>query len=288
MTDIIEVSDLCFTYPGSDKASVRNVSFNISRGEIFGFLGPSGAGKSTTQKILIGLLKDYKGAVKFDGQEVSSLDKSFYERIGVSFELPNHFLKLTAMENLSYFSSLYEKKITREEIRTTLQKVGLGDDADTKVSEFSKGMKNRLNFARSLLHAPEFYFFDEPTSGLDPVNAKNIMGIISSLRKEGKTVFLTTHDMLVADTLCDKVAFINEGKINVIDTPKSLKIKHGKKSVVVEYGNGKIESEEFNFFGLASNSRFIELMSRDDLQTIHSQEATLATVFIDMTGRTLE
>lgn len=284
---MIQVTELSFAYPGTDKPAISDINFSIAKGEIFGFLGPSGAGKSTTQKILIGLLKDYKGGVKFDNTEVSELDNSYYENIGISFELPNHFTKLTALENLQYFASLYEKKNSKEDLLSLLELVGLNEDADTLVGNFSKGMKNRLNFARSLIHDPEVLFLDEPTAGLDPVNAKKIMDIIASKKTEGKTIFLCTHDMVVADTLCDRVAFIVDGKISIIEPPKTLKLKHGKKSVVVEFGNGQMESKEFAMENLAENKDFLELLKRDDLQTIHSQEATLASVFIEVTGRSL-
>ncbi len=284
---LIEVNKLNFSYHGTDEATLRDISFNIEKGEIFGFLGPSGAGKSTTQKILIGILKNYTGSVKIDGIEINKVDKSYYEKIGISFELPNHFLKLTAIENMQYFSSLYSKKIDKSDIMKLLEKVGLKDDVDTLVSNFSKGMKNRLNFARALLHDPDILFLDEPTAGLDPVNAKNIMNIIDTKRKEGKTIFLCTHDMMIADLLCDRVAFITAGEINITDKPKSLKIKHGKRTVIVEYGNGAVERQEFEINNLGENKDFIRLINHQYLLTIHSQEASLSDVFINVTGRDL-
>ncbi|MCY3414434.1 MAG: ABC transporter ATP-binding protein [Candidatus Heimdallarchaeota archaeon] len=288
MTTIIEVNNLEFTYPGATKPAVSGITFDITKGEIFGFLGPSGAGKSTTQKILIGLLKDYKGTASFKGTEIGDLNQEYYEDIGISFELPNHFTKLTALENLSYFASLYEKTNSKDDLLALLDLVGLKDSADTIVGTFSKGMKNRLNVARSLIHDPDMLFLDEPTAGLDPVNAKKIMDIIASKRDEGKTIFLCTHDMVVADTLCDRVAFIVDGTISIIEPPKALKLKYGKKSVLVEYGNGTLQSKEFEMANLAENMEFLDLLRQDDIQTIHSQEASLATVFIEVTGRELQ
>ena len=178
---MIKVRELTFTYPGSARPALKQLSFSVERGEILGFLGPSGAGKSTTQKILIGLLKDYQGDVSVFGQDLRSWRSEYYERIGVSFELPNHYLKLTALENLNYFRSLYEGET--EDPNNLLDMVGLGDDGALRVSQFSKGMKNRLNFARSLLNKPELVFFDEPTTGLDPVSARRIKAKTSSSRR---------------------------------------------------------------------------------------------------------
>lgn len=206
---MISVSNVSFAYAGGDRRAVEGISFEVERGEIFGFLGPSGAGKSTTQKILIGLLKGYEGEIAVMDRDLASWGPDYYERIGVSFELPNHYQKLTARENLDFFRSLYAGGT--EEPRELLAMVGLQDDADTRVSRFSKGMQMRLTFARALLNRPELVFLDEPTAGLDPVNARRMKDIILDLRNKGRTIFLTTHDMTVADQLCDRVAFIWTG-----------------------------------------------------------------------------
>ena len=208
---MIEAHDLTFTYPGTRKPTLTGLSFEVEKGEIFGFLGPSGAGKSTTQKILIGLLKDFDGTVSVFGRDIHSWKSDFYESVGVSFELPNHYLKLTAVENLSYFRSLYQGET--EEPEKLLELVGLGGDGALRASQFSKGMKNRLNFARSLLNKPELIFLDEPTTGLDPMNTRRVKDIILGKKREGRTIFLTTHDMLAATELCDRVAFIIDGQI---------------------------------------------------------------------------
>ena len=169
---MIEVEDLAFTYAGADSAAVSDLSFTVTPGEVFGFLGPSGAGKSTTQKTLIGLLRGYRGSARLLGTEISDWRSSLYERIGVSFEFPTHYLKLTGLENLKYFGRLFAKS-TREP-RVLLESVGLEDSVDMRVGQYSKGMKTRLGVARALLHDPEVLFMDEPTAGLDPVNARLI------------------------------------------------------------------------------------------------------------------
>lgn len=283
---MIEVKDLHFTYPGNSNETIRGISFNISKGEIFGFLGPSGAGKSTTQKIIIGLLRDYQGQVKVMDQEIRDWGKDYYERIGISFELPSLYNKLTAMENLSFIASLYNYKKT--DFMELLEMVGLSDQADIKAANFSKGMKMRLNFARAFVHQPELIFLDEPTSGLDPVNAKKIKEIVLDKKKEGKTIFLTTHNMTVADELCDRVAFIVDGQIKLIDSPKELKIKRGKKIVRVEYYQGENTlSQEFPLEKIGENQKFNKLLKSKEIKTIHTQEATLDDIFIETTGRNL-
>lgn len=284
---MIDVTDLRYTYPGAAAETLHGISFHIAEGEIFGFLGPSGAGKSTTQKLLIGLLRDYNGSARVLGREVSAWGSDYYEHIGVSFELPNHYLKLTALENLNYFQSLYSGP-TYDPLEL-LAWVGLADAANQRVSAFSKGMKVRLNVARGLLHRPKLLFLDEPTSGLDPVNARNIKDLILRLRADGTTVFVTTHNMTVADELCDRVAFIVNGVLPLVDAPAALRKRYGKRSVTVEYQNGSgPQHRDFPLDDLGHNADFIEtLRAADYIETIHTQETTLEKIFIDVTGERL-
>ena len=285
---MITVNALTYTYPGAARETLHGLDFTIAEGEIFGFLGPSGAGKSTTQKILIGLLKEYGGAVRVMDRDVSEWGQDFYEHVGVSFELPNHYLKLTALENLNYFRSLYSGPT--HDAMEVLEWVGLHEDAAKKVADYSKGMKIRLNVARSLLHNPKVLFLDEPTTGLDPVNARKIKDLVLEVRRRGATVFVTTHDMMVADELCDRVAFITAGTISVIDAPTALKKQYGKRNVRVEYLNGthELEHREFPLDGLGDNRAFITLLqSTSRIETIHSQETTLENIFIEVTGEGL-
>lgn len=285
-SQMIGVRDMTFTYPAGEAPAVRGLSFSVGRGEIFGFLGPSGAGKSTTQKILIGLLRGYEGNVEVMGRDLGSWGADYYERVGISFELPNHYQKLTALENLQFFGSLYHK--ATEDPRKLLEMVGLSEDADTRVSRFSKGMQMRLTFARALLHRPELIFLDEPTAGLDPVNARKLKDIVLELKSEGRTIFLTTHDMTVADQLCDRVAFIVDGHIALIGSPRELKIRKGKRKVRVEYRkNGGTKTCEFPLDGVGDDEEFLRLLRREQIETIHTEEASLEDVFIKATGRSL-
>ncbi len=283
---MIETRQLTFTYSTGDSPALRDLEFTVAPGEIFGFLGPSGSGKSTTQKVLIGLLEGYGGEVRVLDKDRAAWVSDDYEKIGVSFETPNHFLKLTGLENLRYFAALYRRP-TRPP-QALLERLGLADDGGMIVGEYSKGMKNRLSIARCLLHDPDLLFLDEPTTGLDPVNAQRVKDIIRAERQAGKTVFLTTHDMSVADELCDRVAFIVEGRIARIDSPRELKLQHGERAVRVEYkSDGIITHEDFPLDGLADNGAFHRLLRERDVQTIHSREASLADVFIKVTGREL-
>jgi fluoroquinolone transport system ATP-binding protein len=283
---MIEVQNLAFTYAKTTTPALAGLNFAVERGEIFGFLGPSGAGKSTTQKILIGLLKGYQGHVAVFGQELTGWGQDYYQRVGVAFELPNHFRKLTALENLAYFSSLYARA-TRPP-QALLELVGLGQDGTMPVAQFSKGMQGRLNLARALLHDPELLFLDEPTSGQDPVNARRIKELIRAQQQAGKTIFLTTHDMTVAEELCDRVAFIMDGQIALIDSPRALKLRYGQASVRVEYcANQHTAREEFALAGLADNAAFQNVLRAGTLLTIHSREATLEDIFVRVTGREL-
>ncbi|MCA9923521.1 MAG: ABC transporter ATP-binding protein [Anaerolineales bacterium] len=285
---MITVKDLTYTYPGSAQETLHGLNFEIAEGEIFGFLGPSGAGKSTTQNILIGLLKAYGGQVSVMGREISQWGQDVYEHIGVSFELPNHYLKLSARENLDHFRSLYSSP--GHDPMEVLAWVDLQEDADKKVENFSKGMKVRLNVARSIIHQPKLLFLDEPTTGLDPVNARKIKDLVLELRRQGTTVFITTHNMMVADELCDRVGFITNGKLSVIDVPSALKKQYGQRAVRVEYlnGSGGMEQQEFPLDGLVENEAFVTLMKTAvQIETLHSLETTLENIFIEVTGQEL-
>ena len=202
---MIKVENLSFSYTKSP--FISDMSFSVSKGEIFGFLGPSGDGKSTLQKILIGMLTAYQGSAMVNGVECKELTKCFYEDIGVDFEFSTMYEKLTAKENLQFFSSLYEKKPRSTD--ELLKMVGLEQDADKRVSDYAKGIKTRLNFIKALLHDPLLLCLDEPTSGLDPTNSRMMKDMILAEKAKGKTILLTTHNMQDATELCDRVAFMS-------------------------------------------------------------------------------
>jgi len=283
---MITARELTFTYPTGSTPAVTALDFEVAEGEIFGFLGPSGAGKSTTQNILIGLLRGWSGAVEVMGRPLSDWGRDYYGRIGVSFELPNHYLKLTARENLDYFRALYDGETASPEAVTAL--VGLDGELDKPVSAFSKGMKNRLTLARSLLNDPSLWFLDEPTAGLDPVNAVNVRDLVKARQQRGVTTIITTHDMLIADALCDRVAFIVDGRLVECDTPGALKRRYGKREVLVTYGPEEApQTARFPLDGIGEQAGFFDILRGERIIALHSQETSLEDVFVQVTGRSL-
>lgn len=281
---MIEVKNLKFSY-GNYKF-IEDMNFEIESGEIFGFLGPSGAGKSTLQKILTGVISDYSGSVIVNDTDMKRRKADFYEKIGVDFEFPTLYEKLTAKENLKFFASLY--KCRTRDVEALLNSVGLLNDADKKVSDFSKGMKSRLNFIKALLHDPEILFLDEPTSGLDPTNSKLMKDLILEEKKKGKTVIITTHNMSDAAELCDRVAFIVDGTIKALDTPHNLIMQKGASKVTytwIEDGHEKTGVCSLKKSG--DDHNLMSLMTQGKITSIHSSEPTLNDIFMDVTGRTL-
>ncbi|MCO4772814.1 MAG: ABC transporter ATP-binding protein [Deltaproteobacteria bacterium] len=283
---MIEIQNLTFTYAGADSPAVRDVGATAATGTIFGLLGPSGAGKSTIQNILIKLLPMQQGSVRFDGVELATQGREFFQQVGVSFEHPNLFPKLTGLENMHAFAGLYTGPM--RDAASLLDSVGLGASKDKLAGDYSKGMKQRLVFARSLLHDPRFLFLDEPTSGLDPATVEIIIELIRAERDKGKTIILTTHDMRVADALCDVIGLLHDGKLVACDSPRELKLAHGQHAVKLERReNGKLIAETLFPESETDRARLAALCGAADFETMHSQEATLADIFIKLTGQGL-
>lgn len=279
---MFSISDLRYQYPKNEEDTIRGIDFEIKTGEIFGLLGPSGVGKSTTQKILTRQLDNFQGEIKYQGKSITEYDKNFYQDIGVGFEIPVHFSRLTAEENLDFFKKLYDKNADTDQM---LERLGLYPDKNKKVGEFSKGMKVRLNFIRALLNEPKMLFLDEPTNGLDPKNARIIKDMIAEFKEAGGTVLLTTHLMNDVEELCDQVAFMADGKIVEINTPKNLKLEYGSRQLKVEYiDNGEVEEANFKLDDLGDNQEFQQVIKNNKILTMHSQEMTLDNIFIKITG----
>ena len=278
---MLKVRNLRYKYHKSSSYAVDGIDFDINEGEIFGFLGPSGAGKSTTQKVLIKLLQGFEGEIEYHGRPLSSYDDSFYEDIGVSFEMPISFSKLTAIENLDFFKRLYKKTV---DIEPLMRRVGLWEDRNKKAGEYSKGMKIRLNFVRALINDPKFLFLDEPTNGIDPANSRVMKDMILEFKHKGGTVFLTSHIMGDVDELCDRVAFISSGKLNEIGSTRELKLKYGKRTVKAEYReNGELLTQTFSMEDIKT-PEFFRLLQEKEIETLHSGETTLEEIFIKVTG----
>ncbi len=281
---MIEVRDLVFSYR-KDKQTLHGLTFSVRDGEIFGFLGPNGSGKSTTQKILTGILKGHGGTVSLFGKDMQSTHtQEFFQKIGVLFEFPYLYANLSALDNLNYFASFYPKE-QRRDAEELLDELDFKKDFLKKpVSSYSKGMRQRISMARALISNPKLLFLDEPTSGLDPAGAVLFRKIIEKERKKGTTIFLTTHNMLDADLLCDRVAFISGGNIAALDTPGNLKEKNSNHSIVIDYlYQGERSEKTIAAQELKSGIPFVY----DELISVHSQEPTLEDMFIQYTGRGL-
>lgn len=281
---MIDVQDLTFSY-GKDKQVLHGLNFSVKDGEIFGFLGPNGSGKSTTQKILTGILQGYGGKVALFGEDLRQTHKkTFFQKIGVLFEFPYLYAHLSALDNLKYFASFYPKAQVRDAEELLDELAFKRDFLKKPVSSYSKGMRQRVSMARALISNPKLLFLDEPTSGLDPAGAVLFRNIIEKERQKGTTVFLTTHNMLDADLLCDRVAFIANGNLVALDTPQHLKEEKSDHTILVDYlYQGERLSKTLMVQDLANSLPF----AYDTLIGIHSQEPTLEDVFIQYTGRRL-
>ncbi|MBW6463717.1 MAG: ATP-binding cassette domain-containing protein [Bacillota bacterium] len=266
--------------------AVKDISFEVYPGEILGFLGPNGAGKSTTIKVLTGQLPLKGGRAQILGRDIGRDDSEMQAHIGVTFEEKNLYLEMTALENLNFFASLFG--IRNPGSLEALKRVGLADRARDRVSQYSKGMRQRLMIARAFINKPSVLFLDEPTDGLDPVTASAIRKTIKEEAERGAAVLLTTHNMFEADELSNRVAFINEGEIVALDTAENLKLKYGKRSVLVRLRDRDgVREEELPLDGEKSSARLGKLAASPDLMTIHTEEATLEKIFIRLTGRGL-
>lgn len=283
---MIRVENLSFSYRRKEPV-LEDISFRVSQGEIFGILGPSGAGKSTLLKILIGLLPRYRGTAMVMGQNCDSLKSSFFSRVGVDFEVPSLFERFTARENLEFFRSLYSRPCFQ--VDDLLTQLGLMGSADQRVSSFSKGMKTRLNFARAVVNNPDLIFLDEPTDGLDPTSAAAMKSIIQGLRGQGKTIVLTTHNMKDATDLCDRVAFLSQGRIAALDSPRRLVMAKGATSLTYTYMDNGVEQTRVTPLNRTAEDEALAFLLRANrLTSIHTDEPDLSSVFTQLTGGRLD
>lgn len=287
--------------------AVDNISFKVEKGEIFGFLGPNGAGKTTTIKILVTLLRPTSGTAKVAGYDVVKNPSGVRKSIGVVFQNPALDDQLTGRENLEYHARVYGmgKEERERRIDELLKMVGLYEKADVLVKHYSGGMKRRLEIARGLMHSPQVLFLDEPTVGLDAQTRRAIWDYIEEMnRKEGVTVFLTTHYMDEAEALCDRVAIIDYGRILVMDEPERLKSMIGRDVIYVECSEPELLLKKVN--GIAENVRvegkrlsmgvrsgerripeLVEIARENGIEiySISMKKPSLEDVFIYYTGR---
>ena len=286
MSSSIIVKNLTYRY--GDHLAVDHINFDVGEGEILGFLGPNGAGKSTTVKMLTGQLKPVEGQATLLGMDITKHTNQIQAQIGVSFETTNLYEQLSALENLTLFADLFGVK--RFKPLPLLEQVGLGGRGKERVANYSKGMKQRLMLARAMVNQPRILFLDEPTDGLDPVSSQMIQSLIKKSSDSGTTVFLTTHDMVEADLLCHRVAFINGGKIVALEKPAVLKRQYGQRALKVEIqtNDGGTLTREVPLDTAHSAQQVADLLANETVLTVHSEEATLADIFVQVTGRGLQ
>jgi ABC-2 type transport system ATP-binding protein len=228
--DAIYARELTRSYNG--RLAVDHISFSVESGEIFGFLGPNGAGKTTTIRMLTGQLRPTSGIARVAGCDIVKERDTLKPQIGVVFEYQNLYERLSARDNLNFMADLYG--LPKKCVQEVLEAVGLADRAGERLKKYSNGMKQRLLIGRALLHSPKVLFLDEPTRGLDPGMARDIRRIVQRLAADGLTVFLTTHYMEEADSLCRRVAILDHGRIVALDSPASLKAAHGEENATLE------------------------------------------------------
>lgn len=284
-TPTIDVQQVEFSYESC--RALAGVSFQVHRGEIFSLLGPNGAGKSTMIKLLTGQLSPAAGRIQILGNDVQQHRQRIQDKIGVVFEQQNLYLDMTPGETLRFFAALFGNKDF--DPTDLLARVGLEDRATTRVSELSKGLRQRVMIARCLVNQPKLILLDEPTSGLDPVSSRSIKKIIREEAARGAAILLTTHDMQTADELSDRVAFINEGQILAMDTTEQLKLNNGHRSVRVRFqSEGEVREEIIPLDTADSGRRMKQAVADENMLTIHTDEASLEEIFVTFAGRGLD
>lgn len=282
MTDTIIAKNLSFYF--ADKQILNQIDFHVQKGEIFGLLGPSGAGKTTLIKILTGQLQPKDGYAELLGKDTRRLNKAERRQVGTMMDSFGLYDRLSVYDNMSFYADICH--VPHSTIDGILKNIGLYEGRSTAVSKLSKGMKNRLSLARALINNAKILFLDEPTAGLDPVTTREIQDILLKQREKGTTIFLTTHNMFEAERLCNHVALLSKGNIIESGSPTEIcrKYNHLNKLRVGLKDGEKITLEN----GSASAAIIKEYLENDRIETIHSTEPTLETVFIELTGKGLD
>ena len=278
---MIEVRELSKSY--GDVRAVAGISFSVAPGEIFGLLGHNGAGKTTTIQMLTGRIQASGGGARVAGFDIATERERIKPLINLVFEEQNLYERMNGRDNLRLFADLYAAP--RERADQLLELVGLTSAAKRKVKGYSTGMKQRLLIARALINKPVVLFLDEPTRGLDPASARDLRRLIARLSAEGTTIFLTTHLMEEADDLCHRVAFLGQGKLVALDTPRELKLRYGERTAVVLLRSR--EEHTLRLQDAEDAARLATWMRDGEVLTVHSQEGTLEDVFIALAGRPL-
>lgn len=280
---VIQIKDVCKAF--DQRQVLNNISLSVEEGEIFGLLGPSGAGKTTLIKMLIGLLSATSGNIAILGKELDKKIDDSFPSFGMVLDNDGLYDRLNCYDNLELYARIYSISNRKKVINDLLEKVGLIESSKKSVSNLSKGMRQRLSFARAILHSPKIVFLDEPTSGLDPATTLQIHSMMKMLKESGTTIFLTTHNMNEAQKMCDHLALLNEGNIVEEGTPEDICLHHRKKCEVnIEMTNG--EKYMVDSHDLLTVLQTV-LDTNNKIRSIHSNEPNLEEVFIELTGRDL-
>ena len=275
---VLSMEGVCLSFGA--KRVLDGLTFSVSRGECFGFLGPSGAGKTTTIKLLTRQLKKDSGRINLFGRPIENASDADYERIGILSDTSALYERMSIEDNLRLYAKIRGKGAG--DIDRLLERMNLSQDRKTLVKNCSKGMRQRAALLAALIHSPELLFLDEPTSGLDPAARAEVHRMLAELKVAGTTIFLTTHDMAEADSVCDRLAILNEGRIVASDEPESLKLRFARnRVVVVTRSRGTLEVTK----DAASAEEIRELFASDEVLSIHSDEPNLEEVFLELTGR---
>lgn len=282
MSDAITAKNLSVKFV--QKQVLNDITFGIQEGEIWGLLGPSGAGKTTLVKILTGQIKQDGGNAVLLGKDTRELRPSEHGKIGIMMDNFGLYDRLSVYNNLSFYADIYQ--VSHDKIADILKSIELYEARNTAVTKLSKGMKNRLSLARALMNHPKILFLDEPTSGLDPATTREIHAILREEKKKGTTIFLTTHNMFEAESLCDHIALLSDGNIIEYGGPAEIcrKYNHLNKLQVTLKGGEMFLMENDG----TSAPQIKEYLEKELIQAIHSTEPTLESVFLELTGKGLD
>jgi len=283
----VVVTDLAKRY--GEVEAVRGISFEAHPGEVFGLLGHNGAGKTTTIRMLTGRTPPSAGTATVGGHDIVTEREAARGLLNLVFEDQNLYERLSGRDNLKLFADLYGAPADRTD--ELLERVGIASAAGRKVKTYSTGMKQRLVLARGLVNDPQVLFLDEPTRGLDPMSARNLRSIVRDLSAQGTTIVLTTHDMVEADELCQRVAFLSEGRIVALDTPRELKLRIGHDTESSRSARVLLDDRTEHTVVLddpEQDERLSGWLRAGRVLTVHSDEPSLADVFVALAGRSLD
>lgn len=267
----------------AQKQVLDQVTFQVARGEVFGLIGPSGAGKTTLVKILTGQLRRKEGYSELLGRDTNCLAAAQLLKIGAMMDNFGLYERLSVIQNMYFYADIY--RVPRQGIAGILKSIGLYGARNQPVAKLSKGMKSRLSLARALMNDAEALFLDEPTSGLDPSTTREIHNVLREQKKRGATIFLTTHNMHEAQSLCSQVALLSQGRIIESGHPREVCKKYDDRNkLLVALKDGRLVELEH---GSAAARPLQEYLEKGMVASIHSTEPTLESVFIELTGKGL-